>query len=81
MGKPITDPASGYDSQNPYLNRDPRLAATYILPGDNSSISNYTYTPFDPGSSDYVGKTGASRSGYMLKKFIDEMTVLQAMDR
>ena len=71
-GKPITDPASGYDSQNPYLNRDPRLAATYILPGDNSSISNYTYTPFDPGSSDYVGKTGASRSGYMLKKFIDE---------
>ena len=48
-GKPITDPASGYDSQNPYLNRDPRLAATYILPGDNSSISNYTYTPFEIG--------------------------------
>lgn len=32
-GKPITDPASGYDSQNPYLNRDPRLAASIVLPG------------------------------------------------
>ena len=61
-----------YEKNPLYKPRDPRLAATYILPGDNSSISNYTYTPFDPGSSDYVGKTGASRSGYMLKKFIDE---------
>ena len=33
-GKPITDPASGYDSQNPYLNRDPRLYETFILDGD-----------------------------------------------
>lgn len=61
-----------YEKNPLYKPRDPRLAATYILPEDNSSISNYTYTPFDPSSSDYVGKTGASRSGYMLKKYIDE---------
>ena len=71
-GKAIDEAGANYDSSKPFEHRDPRLAATYILPGDNSSISNYTYTPFDPGSSDYVGKTGASRSGYMLKKFIDE---------
>ena len=32
-GKPITDPTSGYDDQNPYVNRDPRLAASVVLPG------------------------------------------------
>jgi hypothetical protein len=29
-GLPITDPASGYDPQNPYKNRDPRLDYTII---------------------------------------------------
>ena len=29
-GLPITDPASGYDPLNPYLNRDPRLDYTII---------------------------------------------------
>lgn len=59
--------------KNPlYKPRDPRLAASFILPGDSTSISNYTYTPFDESSSDYVAKTGASRSGYMIKKYIDE---------
>lgn len=59
--------------QNPLaINRDPRLYTTVMLPGDNTTLSSYTYTPFDEGSSDYIGKTGASRSGYMMKKFLDE---------
>lgn len=29
-GKPITDPTSGYDANNPYSNRDPRLTATVV---------------------------------------------------
>lgn len=33
-GLPITDPSSGYDSENPYANRDPRLKATVVYPGD-----------------------------------------------
>lgn len=33
-GLPITDPASGYDPSNPYKNRDPRLYATIVYPGD-----------------------------------------------
>jgi len=32
-GKPITDATSGYKDQDPYKNRDPRLAASVILPG------------------------------------------------
>lgn len=33
-GKPITDPASGYDEQNPFKDRDPRMSATYVLPNE-----------------------------------------------
>ena len=33
-GLPITDPSSGYDPANPYENRDPRLYATIVYPGD-----------------------------------------------
>lgn len=59
--------------KNPlYKARDPRLYATVMIPGDNTSVSNYKYEPFDEEGSDYVGKTGASRSGYMLKKYTDE---------
>ena len=66
------DEREKYERDPLYKPRDPRLTATIILPNDSTTISNYTYTPFDPNSSDYVGLTGASRSGYMLKKYIDE---------
>ncbi|WP_213086948.1 RagB/SusD family nutrient uptake outer membrane protein [Chitinophaga agrisoli] len=33
-GLRTSDPASGYDAANPYLNRDPRLYATFTYPGD-----------------------------------------------
>lgn len=46
-GKPITDGTSGYNDQNPYLNRDPRLAATVVLPG-----SKYGAATFIPASYD-----------------------------
>lgn len=36
-GLPITDSQSGYDPQNPYKNRDPRLAASIVLPGSKSA--------------------------------------------
>ncbi|MBR8535896.1 RagB/SusD family nutrient uptake outer membrane protein [Carboxylicivirga sediminis] len=32
-GLPITDPNSGYDPENPYMNRDPRLEASIYYPG------------------------------------------------
>lgn len=32
-GLAIDNPISGYDEQNPYINRDPRMAASIVLPG------------------------------------------------
>ena len=46
-GKPITDVASGYNDQDPYKNRDPRLAITVVLPG-----SKYGTATFIPASYD-----------------------------
>lgn len=42
-GKPITDAASGYDDQDPYTNRDPRLDATVVLPG--TKYGDATFIP------------------------------------
>ncbi|HEY4785892.1 MAG TPA: RagB/SusD family nutrient uptake outer membrane protein, partial [Bacteroidales bacterium] len=42
-GKPITDATSGYNDQDPYTNRDPRLAATIVLPG--STYGTATFIP------------------------------------
>jgi hypothetical protein len=39
-GKAITDPTSGYDPTNPYVNRDPRLYASIIY--DQSLLGNRT---------------------------------------
>ena len=44
-GKPITDPTSGYNDQDPYTNRDPRLDATVVLPG-----TKYGEATFIPAS-------------------------------
>jgi len=33
-GLPITDPASGYTADSPYIRRDPRLYGTFTYPGD-----------------------------------------------
>ena len=61
-----------YEKDPLYKERDPRLYTTVMMPGDNTSFKNYTYTPFDVNSSDYYTKTGAPSSGYMLKKFASE---------
>lgn len=43
-GKPITDQTSGYDEQNPFNNRDPRMGATYVLP-NSPFIGGAPYIP------------------------------------
>ena len=37
-GLPITDPASGYDADNPLEGRDPRLKQTLYFEGDESLV-------------------------------------------
>lgn len=52
--------------------RDPRLYATVIVPNDNTSISGFEYKPFEDGGANNVGTVGAVKTGYILKKFLDE---------
>ncbi len=69
-GLPITDPKSGYDPQNPYANRDPRLDDDIIY-----NESNYRRKVIITGSygdtEDSREKTDKStRTGYYLKKLL-----------
>lgn len=68
-GKSIDDPTSGYDPQNPYKNRDPRLAATVAVNGDNwpeydKALILETFT----GGANGQPISGATTTGYYLKK-------------
>jgi hypothetical protein len=79
-GLPITDPASGYDPDNPYENRDPRFYYSIIYNGSmyyNKSghklkpVDTYLGAPQDgilPMSSG-----SASHTGYYWRKMMDEL--------
>lgn len=63
-GLPITDANSGYNAQNPYVNRDPRLNANIILPNEivfGNRINN-------------SWRTGSARakmaSSYLVRKYL-----------
>ncbi|WP_255486846.1 RagB/SusD family nutrient uptake outer membrane protein [Mucilaginibacter sp. SP1R1] len=72
-GKPITDPSSGYDPKNPYVNRDPRFAATVLYNGATYRGSTIeTFTPGGKDSKDGPSNWNTSKSGYYLKKFMDD---------
>jgi starch-binding outer membrane protein, SusD/RagB family len=68
-GKPITDPASGYNPLNPYNGRDPRLAQTIIV---NNSIFSKRSIELWTGGLDGKGKEKASKTGYYLRKYQDD---------
>lgn len=72
-GLPITDPTSGYDSQNPYANRDPRLDM-YIIHNKSSYKGAEIITAVDGTDDNALGKNTqtSTRTGYYLKKFLVE---------
>jgi len=57
------------DPQNPYANRDPRLNYSVVTPG--SSWNNRTID-ISAGGSDQTTNQNASRTGYYLKKFLND---------
>lgn len=82
-GRPITDPNSGYDPQNPYANRDPRLDDDIVYNGmqfgaaGNIVITgNYSDPNPDPdkdknnGTIDNLNQDNATRTGYYMKKLL-----------
>lgn len=71
-GDSITDPASGYDPQKPYANRDPRLASTVFYNGQN--WLGRTVQTYDGGIDRPAGygnaTSGETRTGYYMRKFL-----------
>lgn len=72
-GKPITDATSGYNPQDPYKNRDPRFYATILYNGAPYRGRNVeTFIPGGLDSKDGPSNWNTSKTGYYLRKFIDE---------
>lgn len=77
-GKPITDPTSGYDPNNPYFGRDPRFTATVLYNGAAYRERNIeTFVPGGKDSRDGIDNWNTSKTGYYLKKFMNDAYPLQ----
>lgn len=73
-GLPITDPNSGYDPNNPYANRDARLALYILYNGSKAGPQNNVITTAADGSdNNALNKTETStRTGYYMKKLLNQ---------
>jgi len=71
-GYPINDPAAGYNPNDPYANRDPRLKLFVLVNGGTAGPSNTVInTAADGATNDALNKVGTStRTGYYLRKLL-----------
>jgi hypothetical protein len=77
-GKPISDPTSGYDINEPYKGRDPRFAATILYNGAAYRERNIeTFIPGGKDSKDGNDNWNTSKTGYYLKKYMNDAYPLQ----
>ncbi len=70
-GQLVVNPASGFDPENPYVNRDPRFYETVLY--DGAVWMGRETETFDGGKDSPASSTqpwNASRTGYYLKKFL-----------
>ncbi len=78
-GKPITDASSGYNPNNPYANRDNRFYATILFNGASYRGSTIeTFTPGGKDSKDGPDNWNTSKTGYYLKKYMNDAYPLQS---
>lgn len=78
-GLPITAPASGYNAQDPYLNRDPRFYASVVYNG--KVFRDRAYESFLPGGKDSPEGNepwNTSKTGYLMRKFMREDITLDS---
>ena len=68
-GKPITDGTSGYNSQDPYKNRDPRFYAFIYYHG--AKLNNRALD-YSVGGTDRQFAVYGNPTGYNMRKFINE---------
>jgi starch-binding outer membrane protein, SusD/RagB family len=66
----ITDPNSGYDPNNPYVNRDPRLGYTVLYNG--AQWLNTQIQTFNGGINRPGGVTTQTQTGYYMRKFMGD---------
>ncbi len=77
-GKAITAAGSGYDANNPYVNRDNRFYATILYNGATYRGNTIeTYTPGGKDSKDGPDNWNTSKTGYYLKKYMNDAYPLQ----
>lgn len=71
-GYPINEQLSGYDENNPYIGRDPRLKLFIIYNGATAGVGNTPiYTSIDGATNDGINLSqNATRTGYYLKKLL-----------
>ncbi|WGQ08461.1 RagB/SusD family nutrient uptake outer membrane protein [Pedobacter gandavensis] len=71
-GKAITDPTSGYNPNNPYLNRDPRFYST-IFHNGMMWVKRAVQT-FEGGLDKPGGIVTQTRTGYYMRKFMADFS-------
>ncbi|MVN91747.1 RagB/SusD family nutrient uptake outer membrane protein [Mucilaginibacter aquatilis] len=71
-GKSITDPTSGYNPQNPYAGRDPRLNQFIITNGATFKTGSLTRAveTFENGLDNVLTNVNSTKSGYYMRKFL-----------
>lgn len=69
-GRLISELGSGYDAQNPYIDRDKRFYASIVYNGSvlKGKVINTAYLQADDG----LFLNGRTITGYYIRKFIDE---------
>ncbi|GGZ13183.1 hypothetical protein GCM10007049_01200 [Echinicola pacifica] len=67
-GFPIDDPRSGYDPENPYQNRDPRLALTIFYNGQQ--LNGSALQTYEGGKDSKSVNQRNTRTGYYLRKWL-----------
>ncbi|AXY78001.1 RagB/SusD family nutrient uptake outer membrane protein [Paraflavitalea soli] len=77
-GTAITDPGTSYNPATPYANRDPRFYATILYNGATyRGATLETFTPGGKDSKDGPDNWNTSKTGYYLKKFMNDAYPLQ----
>lgn len=73
-GKGINEAGSGYDKNNPYDNRDPRLKATIIYTGNSYPMADGTENVIDcqSGRDGYGTTSDVTPTGYYVRKWWDK---------
>jgi hypothetical protein len=71
-GYPISDGASGYNANNPYENRDPRLKNYILVNGGTAGVNNTAInTALNSPTNDGLNKVETStRTGYYMRKLL-----------